>query len=192
MKKKLLFVLPLATLLCGCELPFLKTEEKLPDPVPEESQTPGKTSVLKSVKLTKSNDKLTTEDSTGLTEVSLAIEDTKESYVLEIGPNCWNHSKYEEICMKDDAYIKSKSNFVVNRLVIDYMSKNGANFAVKAGNDEVITAHESSTKTEFSGDKDYGAVLEYPINGSNWSITCTSTEYKTFLYSVTVIFTIEI
>ena len=192
MVKKLLFVLPLAALLCGCELPFLKTEEKLPEAEPEESQTPGKTSVLKSVKLKKSNDGLTTDDSTDVSEVSIDIEGTEEKYTFEMGPNCWNHPNYEEIGMKDNAYIKSKSNYVVNRLVIDYMSKNGTNFAVKDGNNSIVTAHESTVETEFKGSKDYGAVLEYPISGNAWSITCSSTEYKTFLYSVTVVFTIEI
>ena len=190
--KKLLFILPAISLLCGCELPFLKIEEKLPEPTAEEPQTPGKMSVLKSVKLTKANDGLTEEDSVGTSEVKLAIEETNENYVVEFGPNCWNHPNYAEICMKEDAYIKSKSNYVVNRLVIDFLNKNGANFAVKKENDEVVTAHESDTKTEFTGTKDYGKVYEYPIDGSSWSISCTSNEYRTFLYSVTIIFTIEI
>ena len=183
--KKLLFVLPLAALLCGCELPFLKTEEKLPEP-----ETQEKNQELKSIKITKSNCGLTGDDSTTAFQTSLDIENRQEKYTFEVGPNCYNHANYEEFLIKKGGYFKSISTYHVDRLVIDYMSKKGVNFEVLDANGAAVTSHTSNVGTEYPAADDYGAVLEYPINGTAWTIRNT-TEYKPAFYSVTVVFVME-
>ena len=172
--KKVLFVLPFALLLGACG----KQGEQLPEPEAES----------KSVKLTKANCGLTTDDSTEAFVTALDIEGTDKKYEFEIGPNCYAHSKWEEFLVKKDGYIKSKSTYKVDRLVIDYMSKNLITFEVHDAEGNAVTPHESSVQTEYPGESDYGAVAEFPINGNAWSINNVS-EYKPAFYSVTVIFT---
>ena len=171
--KKLLFVLPFIALLGACAT----TEPQLPPSDPE----------TKSVKLTKANCGLTNDDSTAAFETSLDIEGKEEKYTFEIGPNCYAHATYEEFLIKKDGYIKSKSQYKVDRLIIDYMSKKGINFIVENAAGEAVTSHESSVATEYPAADDYGAVLEYPVNGNAWTIKNTS-EYKPAFYSVTVVF----
>ena len=173
--KKILFVLPFLALLGACANPG----EELP---PAGSET-------KQVKLTKANCGLTNDDSTEAFEKSLDIEGKEEKYIFEIGPHCYAHATYEEFLIKKDGYIKSKSNYTVDRLIIDYMSKKGINFVVENANGEAVQSHESSVATEYPAADDYGAVLEYPINGNAWTIKNT-TEYKPAFYSVTVVFTL--
>ena len=178
--KKILFVLPTISLLCGCELPFLKTGEKLS----------GVDSNLKSVKITKFNCGLTGDDSTVAFQTSLDIEGTQEKYTFEVGPNCYNHHNYEEFLIKKDGYFKSISTYSVDRLVIDYFSGKGVNFEVLNAGGELVEPHESETASEYASTQDKGAVLEYPINGSAWTIR-NVTEYKPAFYSVTVFFSME-
>ena len=184
--KKLLFVLPFTALMCGCELPFLKTEEKLPDPELTETQS------IKKVKITKSNSGLTGDDSTEAFDTSFDIEGREEKYVVEIGPNCYNHHTYNEFLIKPEGYIKSKSTYHVDRLVIDYFSGKGVNFEVLDANGGVVTSHESSVETEYPATSDKGAVLEYPINGTAWTIRNVTEFNKPAFYSVTVVFVMEI
>ena len=183
--KKLLFVLPIAALLASCDIPFFKQEEeKLPEPEVKETE------VLKSVKITADNNGLTTDDSTEAVQTSLDIEESDLKYTFEISANSYNHAKYKgEWVLKSNAYIKSVSTFKVDRLVIDYMSKQGFGFEVYAG-ETAVTAHESEVKTEFNGEKDFGAVVEYPINGNSWKINNTVGDKPgACFYSITVIFT---
>ena len=173
--KKLLFVIPFVALLGACNDP----EPELPDPEPSSL----------SVKLTKDNSGLTNEDSTEQFDVSFGLKGTSKRYVIEIGPNCYAHETYDEFLIKKDGYIKSKCDFKVDRLIIDYMSKKGVNFIVENAKGEEVESHESKVKTEYPAEEDYGAVLEYPINGNAWKIKNT-TEYKPAFYSVTVVFTL--
>ena len=173
--KKILFVLPFAMLLMSCG----KVEDQLPSVSAD----------AKTVKLTYSNCGMERDagDTTEALTVSLDIEGSESKYEIEVGPNCYVHSEYDEFLVKKDGYIKSKSTYHVDRLIIDYMSKKGVNFKVFAGESE-SSSHESSVQTEYPGENDYGAVLEYPINGNSWSIT-NETDYKPAFYSVTVVFT---
>ena len=173
--KKLLFALPFLALLGACAEP----EEPLPAPSVES----------KSVKLTKANCGLTNDDSTEAFETSLDIEGKEEKYVFEIGPNCYAHKTYQEFLIKKNGYIKSKSTYKVDRLVIDYFSGKGVNFEVLDATGTAVSSHESTVATEFPGEDDKGAVLEYPINGNSWTIQNT-TDYKPAFYSVTVVFSI--
>ena len=173
--KKLLFVIPFVALLGAC----FESEPELPKV--EES--------AKSVKLTKANCGLTQDDNVTAFEKSLEIEGSEEKYTFEIGPNCYAHKSYDEFLIKKGGYIKSKSTYNVDRLIIDYFSGKGTNFEVLDANNQIVSSHESSVATEYPGDNDKGAVLEYPINGTSWTIRNT-TEYKPAFYSVTVVFTI--
>jgi len=175
--KKLLLLLPAIALLGACA----ETEEPLPEPSVES----------KSVKLTKANSGLTVDATTEAKQVSLDIEGKEEKYTFEFSAKCNGHKDYEEFVLKDDAYLKSVSTYKVDRLVIDYMSKKGLTFEVKNANNEAVTSRESTVQTEFSGADDYGAVLEYPINGNSWALYNTNTgKAGTCIYSVTVIFEI--
>ena len=183
--KKLLLVLPVFALLAGCDW-FVEPEEKLPDPNPKENE------VIKSVKLTKFNCGLTSDDSTEAFETSLDIEGKTEKYTFEIGPNCYNHAEYDEFLIKPNGYIKSKSSYRVDRLVIDYFSKKGVNFEVLDASNNTVAYHESSVTTEYPGENDFGAVIEYPINGTSWTIQNTTEYNKPAFYSITVIFVMAV
>jgi len=173
--KKILFVLPFIALLGACLDP--------------EAPLPGPSTESKTVKLTKANCGLTNSDSTEAFETSLDIEGKEEKYVFEIGPNCYAHATYEEFLIKKNGYIKSKSTFKVDRLIIDYFSGKGVNFEVLDANGSLVSSHESTVQTEYPGDSDKGAVLEYAIDGNSWTIQ-NKTEYKPAFYSITVVFTI--
>lgn len=176
--KKLLLLLPAIVLLGACT----EVEEPLPAPSAES----------KSVKLTTSNSTLTSDPLTEAKQVSLDIQGKEEKYTFEFSAGCSLHSTYDEFVLKDEQYLKSVSTYKVDRLVIDYMSKKGLTFDVKDANNQSVTAHESTVATEHSGDDDYGAVLEFTINGTAWSLVNTNTgKAGTCLYSVTVIFEME-
>ena len=176
--KKLLLLLPAIALLGACT----NEGEKLPEPSAES----------KSVKLTAANSSLTNDALTEAKQVSLDIANKEEKYTVEFSPKSSLHGKIDyEFVLKEDAYLKSVSTYKVDRLVVDYMSKNGISFVVKNANDETVNSHESSVSTEYSGENDFGAVAEYPINGNSWSLVNTNSgKAGTCLYSVTVIFEI--
>ena len=173
--KKLLFALPLIALLGACA----EEAEPLTPPSAE----------TKTVKLVKSNCGLTGDDSVEAFDVSLDIEGKEEKYTLEIGPNCYAHSTYDEFLIKKDGYIKSKSQYTVDRLIIDFVNKKGVNFIVENASGEAVESHASTVQTEFPGENDYGYVLEYPIDGNAWKIKNT-TDFKPAFYSVTVVFSL--
>ena len=177
--KKLLLVLPLIALLGACT----ETEEPLPE------TTPAPSVELKSVKLTTANSGLTNDDAVAPVQTSLDIEGKTEKYTVEFSAGCYIHKDYPEFVLKNSTYLKSVSTFKVDRLVIDYMSKKGITFDVKDASNASVTSHESTVATEHSNDGDYGAVLEYPINGTSWSLYNTfDGKAGTNIYSVTVIF----
>ena len=173
--KKALYLLPTLFMVIGCG----NQPSGLLPPISEDA---------KIVKLTKANCGLTNDDSTEEFEVTLDIENSTEKYEILVGPNCYAHSKYEEFLIKKNGYIKSKSTFQVDRLIIDYMSKKGANFKVYSG-ENLVSPYNSTYQTEYPAQDDYGAVLEYPINGTSWTISNDS-DYKPAFYSVRVVFTL--
>ena len=174
--KKLLILLPVTLLaLIGCKP---EPKAKLPD-------FDGA-----SVSLTPTNSQLTTDDSTSAIVVELAIPERTETYKVEISANCYlktTSGGYQEIIMKPGSYIKSVSKFTVDRLVIDYFSKQGENHSVYANNKGTgnkVQSHESTiTPTEPD---DFGKVLEYPINASGWMIKNETEFNKPALYYVTI------
>ena len=190
--KKVLFVLASMCLLSGC---VTWGEGVSGDPT-SSSSTPATTTTTttsqststKSVKITKFNCGLTGDDSTEAFTTALDIEGSTEKYEFEVGPNCYNHATYDEFLIKKDGYFKSKSTYHVEKLVIDYMSKKAITFEVLNANGDKVNSVQSEVATEYPDANDYGAVVEYPIDGNAWRIQ-NVTDYKPAFYSVTVIFT---
>lgn len=180
MKTKLIIIIPFVSLI-GCA-----PEPKKPlPPVTADSYT---------VVLDPTNSTLTTDDSTSTISLSLiAKEDEEVIYELEIGAPCYlkNVSSYQEIIMKNGGFFRSKSNYKVDRLILDIYEGKGINYEVhnhKDGSGEVLEYHESTISPIYP--EDSGAVYEYEINSTEWSITNT-TVYKPAFYSVTIVFEIE-
>lgn len=178
--KKSFLILPALFLLGACAEP----EPELPPVTPE----------AHSVKLTQEKSGLegTTKTSPSTEEkvVELSIEGKSEKYEVIMGTKLYNHADHPQIVMLKDGYIKSKSQYSVDRLRIDYFSKQGTNFTVLDANNQEVTKHDSSVSPEYIDDSGEGneEVLEYSINGTSWTITNTS-DYKPSFYSITVIFT---
>ena len=178
--KKLLFVLSLTALLVGC------AKEPAGNLPPVEGTT-------YSVTLTPENSTLTGDDSTTATRVELsAKEDANVKYTVEIGVPCYVKtlgSGLKEIVVKPNAYIKSISNYTVDRLVVDFYGGKGINHKVYAKADGTGNEVEYHTSEVAPVDpNDDGTVYEYPINGTEWGIY-NKTEYnKPAFYSVTIIF----
>lgn len=141
------------------------------------------------VKLDKENCGLSSDDSTSAIQLSLSsLIDSSVTYELEIGVPCYLHSKFHEFVMKPGSYIKSLSQYTVDRLIIDFYGAKGTNFEVYStadGTGSAIEYHESYNEPE---DSDGGAVYEYPINGTEWSIRNNTDVYKPGIYSVIVVF----
>ena len=185
--KKILFVLPALLLIGACakepasELSSINLSESV-----ESGQTPS----FYTAKLTKSNSGLTTDDSTEAIQTEIASDqDATVKYKFEIGAPCYQHSKFDEFIVKQGAYIKSVSNYVVDRLIVDFYSTKGVNFNVyanAAGTGDPLEYHTSTVQTVDPDDG--GMVYEYAINGTEWCINNT-TSYKPGFYSITVVFT---
>ena len=180
MKFKFVLIIPFVTL-TGC---FLEPKESL-EPVNDISY---------SVVLNGSNSTLTSNDSTSTITLSLpSKEDESIVYELEIGAPCYlkKVSTFQEIIMKNGGFFRSKSNFKVDRLILDIYEGKGINYEVfnqKDSSGKALDPHSSNIPPVYPEDK--GAVYEYEINSNEWSITNTSI-YKPAFYSVTIIFEIE-
>ncbi len=174
--KKLLFLLPIAVLtLASCR----------ENPKPKLPKFDGASAVL-----TPEASTLTEQDSKEITTVELSIPDRKETYKVEIGKDCYiktTNGGFKEIIVKPGSYIKSVSNYKVDRLIIDTFGKKGINFNVYdnvKGEGDAIHEHESEVQPVEPGDG--GMVLEYPINTSEWIIKNETKFNKPAFYSVTI------
>ncbi len=177
--KKLLLVLPLTMLLGACAKP---AQSQLPS-VEEKSYT---------AKLDADNSTLTADDSSAAIQVDIpSVEDNTVTYKFEIGAPCYLKTLsngLKEIIVKQNAYIKSVSEYKVDRIIVDFFNGKGVNFNVYANKDgtgEPLQYHESSVQPVYP--EDSGMVYEYAINGNEWSLTNT-TNYKPAIYSLSVVF----
>ena len=177
--KKILFVLPLVMLLGACAK---EAQSQLPS-VEEKSYT---------AKLDPNNSTLTTDDSSAAIQVEIASnEDSEVKYKFEIGAPCYLKTlsnNLQEIIIKQNAYIKSVSEYKVDRIIVDFFNGKGVNFNVYANKDgtgDPLEYHESSVAPVYP--EDSGKVYEYAINGNEWSLTNT-TNYKPAIYSLSVVF----
>ena len=142
------------------------------------------------VKLTPENCGLTNDDSSAAKTVTLNPDSSSSiEYSLEIGAPCYLHKTFHEFVMKPGAYIKSiDSQYVVDRLIIDFYGAKGTNFAVYSNSEGAGTAleyHESTIEPEDSSD---GIVYEYAINGNEWCIKNDTEFNKPAFYSIIVVF----
>ena len=133
---------------------------------------------------------LTADDSTAVINVTVpSKEDSTVTYAFEIGYPCYIKTTpggKHEIILKDNAYIKSISEYKVERLVIDFYNGQGENHAVHAPMDSTakVEPHESTiTPTE---PKDNGVVHEYEINQTSWKVD--RVDRKPGLYYISVLF----
>ena len=178
--KKLLLLIP-ATLLAlvGCK----------PEPKAKLPEFNGA-----STSLTPANSTVTTTDknnpTTTSTFVDLEIPDSPETYRVEIGAGCYlktTSGGYQEIILKPGSYIKSVSKYTVDRLVIDYFSKQGENHSVYANNKGTGSKVDSHiSEIPATEPDDFGKVLEYPINSNGWMIKNETEFNNPALYYVTI------
>ena len=182
MKKTfLLSILPLI-LITGCAN---EPEDELPPP-----------EAAYHAKLTADNSTLTLDDSTAPIIVDIpSEEDPNIKYSFEIGNPCYINTKSAvalQICLKPGVSIKSKSNYYVDRLVVDFYGGKGINYEVynnvnKTG--EKVTYH-SSSRTPTDPD-DYGTVYEYSIQSTGWNIFNATDFNKPTFYYIEVFFAIS-
>jgi len=174
--KKVFYIWPFIALLAACKTPG----EVLPEPDPES----------KTIKIVKSNCGLSTTSSTEAKNVEFDIEGRSEKYIIEFSQKCRAHADYDEFVLDVGGSFKSISTYKVDRLVIDYFSKPGINFEVLDSQGVAVTGHESTIPTDYPNEGDFGAVLEFPINGNSWVVRNASDVKKPAFYSVRVIFAI--
>lgn len=185
--KKLLLLLPIV-LLTSC----------VPEPTPAPSTSTG-TSTIE----TNSYQAVLNPTTSGLISYDQGVDTSEElspklpiegqdfTYDVAIGSPCYYSSKHKEMIMKNGAYFKSTSTYVVEKLIVDFYAGQGINFNVYAGQDasgEALPYYASSVAPEVSG-SDGGTVYEYFINGTSWYMNNTSTNKDGF-YSVTIVFSI--
>lgn len=178
--KKLLVLLPILLIGAACAP---KAAEKL-DPVDIDEAY--------SIKITRENCGLTTDDSTTEITTNLkALEDESIEYSFKVGSPAYQHGTYDEFVLKESSYIKSNSNYVVDRLIVEFYGPS-VKFAVynnTEGTGDELVYHESSTASEHPDDG--GVVYDYGIGGKDWMIKNVSAPQKAAFYSITVIFTLE-
>ena len=182
-KKLLLAVIP-AMMLAGCA----------PEAQPQLPPVEGNTFT---VVLDASNSTLTTADSDSLIAVELhAKEDDSITYQLEIGAPCYlktvsdGTNNYTEIILKEGAFIRSKSEYKVQRLILDIWKGQGINYEVfpnADGTGTKLVEHTSEITPVYEADN--GAVYEYEVNSTGWDIV--RFDRKPGIYSVTIVFEIE-
>ena len=181
---KKLYLLPLLTLTL-----FACGKEEAPALPPLDPGTSYYTS-----KLTADLSTMGTDKAGSATDVDVLVksnEDETVSYEFTIGANSYKKQGTDvfEIIVQGSSYIKSKSTYKVSRLILDYFGMKGTNFTVYGG-EEVKEAHSSTIQPIDSNDP--GAVVnEFEINSTSWSIVNDgSTNKKTSIYSITVIYEI--
>jgi len=180
MKKPLLLVLVSLFLMTGCAD---EPGDELP-PASESSYSVKLKADLTSLSSTETSEPLTVE--------LASKEDENVKYSFEIGNPAKLNTKSSvstQIQLNAGAYIKSVSTYKVEKIIVDYFSKQGTNFQVfnnveKSG--EALSPHKSSIAP--TDPEDYGAVLEYEIDSNGWNLY-NHTEYnKPTFYYVEVIF----
>jgi len=177
--KKLLVLIPflLVAAACGSK--------------PKEPLSPTEASY--NAKLTPELSTLTSDDSTEKVSVSIASnEDANVKYDMEIGNPCYLKTLsngLKEIIVKPGAYIKSVSEYKVDRIIVDFFAGKGVNFGVYAsadGSGDALEYHESSIAPVYP--EDNGVVYEYAINGNAWCLKNNTEFNKPAFYSITVVF----
>ena len=178
--KRLLFLLPLLLVSTAC------AKE------PALSLGPVEEANMHTVKLKKNNCGLTTSYSTEeITTTLKSLDDENVEYSVKIGSSAKQHSDYDEFVLADSSYVKANSNYVVDRLIIDFYGPS-VKFAVYnnlEGSGTELEYHESTVESDYP--TEYGVVYEYAINGKEWTVKNVSAPYKSSFYSISVVFVVE-
>ncbi len=193
--KKLLFLplLLLAFTSCGKE-----PDAPLPPLNPEKTYY--------AVQLTAANSTITEEDSVGITTITLeaslyyAPEVPEESelmplkaeepvtYTFEIGPAAYlgtSKSGVSEIQLKELNYIRSVSNYKVDRICVDYFGAKGLKHSV---NNTIGELEGSTSQLATLDPNDGGEVMDYPILDTYWNVAHNGSGKCASIYAITVIF----
>lgn len=180
--KKLLILLPLLFVAAACGKEPVAPLSSIDSDSPEVTYY--------NAKLTSENSLITSEDTTENYQVNIASnEDTTVTYSMEIGAPCRLSSKAHEFIMERGSYVKSISEYKVDRLIVDFWGGKGVNFGVYAnadGTGEALEYHESNVTPEDQSDG--GVVYEYAINGTAWCLKNITEFNKPGIYSLTVVF----
>ena len=180
--KKLLLFIPLLLLVTSCG----KAPKEELEPVP-----PGTTVTAV---LTANKTSLTASDTEEPFTVSIATNENENAkYDVELSAGTYLNTKSQvanQIGLKPGASIKSVSNALVYRLVIDFYGTKGINFdviGIDGETEEAIEPHETSINPVDPSDG--GRVLEYPLVGYvGWQIKNNTEFNKPSFYSVTIIY----
>ena len=132
--------------------------------------------------LTPEKTSLTSTDSEAAEIVTLTIPDTDKSYQVEISAGCKLNTKGAEpqIQLAPGSYIKSVSEFTVDRLMIDYFGTKGTFYNVynnKEGAGTPVGDYEAPKDIVTYDPDGGGKVLQFPINSTGWMIK-NETEYN--------------
>ena len=132
--------------------------------------------------LTPEKTSLTSADSTASEIVTLTIPDTDKTYELEISANCKLNTKgaMPQIQLASGSYIKSVSEILVDRLIIDYYGGKGTFYTVYSNNEGTgskVRDYEPPKDLQLYDKDGGGKALQFPINSTGWMIK-NETEYN--------------
>ena len=174
-------------------IPFMLATACAQEP---EGELPPAPTTTYHAKLTAYNSTLTTDDSTSPIVVNIpSDEDPNIFYTFEIGNPCYLNTKSKvslQICLKPGVSIKSKSNYYVDRLVVDFFGGKGTNYEVynNVEKDGDKVNYHSSSRTPTDPD-DHGTVYEYSIQNTGWNIFNATDYNKPTFYYIEVFFAIS-
>lgn len=181
--KKNLILLPLILLATGCAK---EPAIELPSISSNYSES------IYSVKLTADNCGLPSDysESTEIVKPEIETEEDKNvKYTFEMGVPCYLTTKAHEFIVGVGSYVKSSSEYKVDRIIVDFFGKKGIHFGVYSNSDgsgEALEYHQSSIPPEDPSDG--GIVYEYSVNSTSWCLKNVTEFNKPGIYSITVIF----
>ena len=134
---------------------------------------------------------LTTDNSTTVKEVSVASEENSEiSFTFELGVPCYRNEKgnVPQIGVRPGSYIKAKSNYYIDRIVVDgYVKKMPYKIYNSVEMTSAISYHETG-ETSMDASEANAKVYSYEIK-SNFFTIVNDDEYGTgTFYAIKVIY----
>ena len=139
--------------------------------------------------LTPENTSLTSSDSTVAETVTLNVPDSEKTYQVEISAGCKLNTKGSspQIQLAPGSYIKSVSEFTVDRLMIDYFGTKGTFYNVysnKEGTGSKVKDYEAPKDLPVYDPDGGGKVLQFPINSTGWMIKNETEFNKPTFYAI--------
>lgn len=139
--------------------------------------------------LTPENTSLTSSDSTVAEIVTLNVPDSEKTYQVEISAGCKLNTKGSspQIQLAPGSYIKSVSEFTVDRLMVDYFGTKGTFYNVynnKEGTGSTVKDYEAPKDLPVYDPDGGGKVLQFPINSTGWMIKNETEFNKPTFYAI--------